>query len=176
MYVCLEKRPWPTVRDYESNGGLLLSATRIDRRALRSGLVIATLLALLTGAHDAAAATSVCEARATRAHQILMAESIDNWEALDDRTVLIWTRHSARAHLLRLDRALTGLTDAAILYLVDPEGDGRITPCGRDGIAIGDDDYVTQVAGIVSIELLSAKRTAELDPSAHTTQRDSVCI
>lgn len=159
-----------------SNAEHLVSATCIGyRRAFVRGVfVIATLLALLAAGHDAAATTLSCEARALRAHRVLLANSMENWEPLDNRTVLIWTRRSRRAHLLRVDRALAGLTDAAVLYLVDPDHDGHITPCGRDGIAISDRAEVTQVARIVSIELLSAKRTAELDRGAYRGLRNSL--
>ena len=151
-----------------------MNAICIDHRRgfVRSGLVITTLLVLLAAVHAATATTLGCETRAARAHRVLIADRMENWEPLDDRTVLIWTKHSGRAHLLRIDREITGLTDAAVLYLVDADGDGRITPCGRDGIVIGDGAEVMQVARIASIELLSAKRTAELDRGAHMTRLD----
>lgn len=146
------------------------------RHFARSGLLIAVLLALLAAAGDAAAATSGCEARAARAHQVLLAGSMDNWEPLDDRAVLIWTRHSVRAYLVRLDTVLAGLTDAPMIYLVDADRDGNISPCGRDGIVIGDGVDITQVARIASIELLSAKRTAELDPGGDGMRREALRI
>jgi hypothetical protein len=143
---------------------------------IRSILVTVVLLAHPAVTHAATAATSACEAHAARAHQILLADSMDNWEPLDDRTVLIWTKHSARAHLVRLDRAVVGLADAAMIYLVDADRDGRISPCGRDGIVIGAGAEVRQVARIISIELLSAKRTAELDSGAQAVRQDSLRI
>ena len=136
--------------------------------------MIATLLALLAAAPGASAAG--CAARAARAHQVLLASRMDNWEPLDDRTVLIWTRDSVRAHLVRLDRPLAGLTDAAVIYLVDADRNGRINACGRDGIVIGDGGELTQAARIVAIELLSASLTAKLDPGAHVTRRVEVRI
>lgn len=155
-----------------------MNAVRIDGRRgfVRSSLAVLTLVGLFATAHDATAIAPDCEARAMRAHRVLLADSMDNWEPLDDRTVLIWTKHSSRAHLVRVDRALAGLTHAAMLYLVDPDHDGLITPCGRDGIVIGYGVEVTQIARIVSIDLLSAKRTAELDRGSHMRRRGSLRI
>ena len=155
-----------------------MNAICVDRRRdlMRRGLVIAVLLAVLAVDRGALAAAPNCEARAAHAHQVLLASSMDNWEPLDERTVLIWTKDSVRAHLVRLDRALDGLTDAAMIYLVDADGDGRINACGRDGIVIGDGAEITQVARIVAIELLSARRTAELDPGAHAARREQLRI
>lgn len=152
-----------------------VNAVSMNRRHifLRATLLLAALVPLLAATPDVAAAASSCEARAARAHQLLLGRSLDNWEPLNDRTVLIWTRHSRRAHLVRLDRPLEDLTAAAVLVLVDGSHDGRISACGNDGIAIGDGPGIGPVARIVSIELLSEKRTAELDPGAEGTGRDS---
>src|SRR5690348_27136 len=100
--------------------------------------MIAFVLSLIGGAGAATPATLDGEARAARAHQVVLADSMENWEPLDDRSVLIWTEHSPRARLVRLDRAVAGLADAAVIYLVDADSDGYISPCGRDGIVIGD--------------------------------------
>ena len=127
-----------------------------------NAVIMALLVASLAGTRSAAAAMSGCEAHAARAHQTLLAKTLDNWEPLDDRTVLIWTRHSARAHLLRLATPIFGLAEADVIHFVDGDRDRLISPCGRDGIAI-DDAGAWQVGWIVSIELLSKKRTAELD-------------
>ena len=156
----------------------LVRAIRGDHRRgfVRNCWVIATLLVLYTAACDVRATVPGCETRAARTHQVLRARSMANWEPLDNRTVVIWTQDSARAHLVRLDRALAGLADAPVIYLVDADRDGRISACGRDGIVIRDGRDVTQVARIVSIELLSARRTAELDPGAHATERDEIRI
>ena len=128
--------------------------------------MIAAVLALFAAMR--AGATTACEAHAARTHQVLLADSLDNWEPVSDRTVLIWTRHSTRANLVRLDKPLAGLADASFIYLVDGDHDTRISPCGRDGVAIGDGTGVGQIARIVSIEPLSDKRTTELDPGART--------
>jgi hypothetical protein len=88
--------------------------------------------------HRAAAGVSSCEARAAGTHQLLPAESLENWEPVSDRAVLIWTKHSARAYLVSVDRRLQGLTAAPIIDLVDGDHDRRISACGHDGITIGD--------------------------------------
>lgn len=147
-----------------------------QRGFVRNCWVIATLLVICTAAYDVRATVPGCETRAARVHQVLRASSMSNWEPLDNRTVLIWTKDSARAHLVRLDRALAGLTDAPMIYLVDADRDGRISACGRDGIVIRDGRDVTQVARIVSIELLSVRQTADLDPGGRATERDEIRI
>lgn len=130
-----------------------------------------TLLLGMLGAFFAttcvAAAASACEQHAVRAQQVLFGGALDNWEPVDDRTVLIWTNHSLRAHLVKLKDPLHGLMAAPVIVLVDGDHDGRISPCGHDGIILGDGADGGHVASIVSIKLLSARRTVQLDPSEH---------
>jgi hypothetical protein len=148
-----------------------VSAIFTDRRRMlmRAALLLAILVSLLALMPPAAAGTSACEARAAAAHQALPAGSLDNWEPLSDRAVLIWTRHSARAYLVRLRRGLRGLTAAPVIDLVDGDHDRSLSACGHDGIMIGDGAGDGTIAGIASIELLSAARTAKLDPGAQPT-------
>jgi hypothetical protein len=123
---------------------------------------LAALLASSSG-FGTEAATSVCEIRANRSQEVLLGASLENWEPIDDRTVLIWTGHETRAHLVRLDRPLSGLTAASIINLVDGDGDRSISPCGHDDLKIGGGQDDGTVARIVSIEHLSYWRTMELD-------------
>lgn len=133
----------------------------------RSGGLLVALVALLASSRGiAAAATSACEIRAVRSQEALVGASLENWEPVNDRTVLIWTGRERRAHLVRLDRPLSGLTSAPIIDLVDGDRDRSISPCGHDGIRIGDGQGDGTVARIVSIEYLSYRRTVELDPGA----------
>lgn len=132
----------------------------------RSVLLFAALAALLGTADPAWAATSGCEARAAHAQQVLVGAQLDNWEPLNDLEVLIWTAHSTRADLVRLAKPLHGLGSAAIIDLVDGDHDGSISPCGRDGIRLGGGTGGGTMVRIVSIRLLSERRTAELDPGA----------
>ena len=145
-----------------------MNAISVDLRriSMRSALLLIVLVALLASSRDvaAAAATSDCETRATRSEEVLVGASLQNWEPVNDRTVLIWAGHETRAHLVRLDRPLSGLTAAPIIDLVDGDHDRSISPCGHDGIKIGDGQGDGTVARIVSIEYLSYRRTAELDP------------
>ena len=115
----------------------------------------------------AAAVSSTCEQHAIGAKQALFGGSLDNWEPVNDRTVLIWTNHSLRAHLVKLNSPLHGLMVAPIIVLMDGDHDGRISPCGHDGIILGDGADGEHVADIVSIKLLSERRTVQLDPSEH---------
>lgn len=122
---------------------------------------LALLAALLAAIPRVLAATPSCEAHAIRSHEVLRAESLANWEPLNDQTVLIWTRHSAQASLVRLAAPLDGLTSAPIIVLVAGNGDRMISPCGRDALMLGDDR--SQAVRIVAIRLLSARLTAALD-------------
>lgn len=123
--------------------------------------------ALLLFAHRAVAATPSCDARALARHEALRAEQLDNWEPVNDRTLLVWASGSLRAELVKLDRPLEGLADAPILLLIDSDHDRVISACGDDAVAIG--DAQSQQARIVSMELLSQKRTAQLDRGASAT-------
>jgi Family of unknown function (DUF6491) len=154
-----------------------MNAVSIDRRyvLMRAAMLLAILTSLLGAMQRAAAGVSTCEARAAVMHQVLPAESLDNWEPVSDRAVLIWTQHSARAYLVSLDRRLRGLTTAPIIDLVDGDHDRRISACGHDGITIGDGAGKRTIARIVSIELLSARRTAELDPGTQSMRTHSGC-
>ncbi|HEX5460958.1 MAG TPA: DUF6491 family protein [Steroidobacteraceae bacterium] len=117
--------------------------------------------ALLLMSTRALAATPQCEIHAAKDHETLLAWRLANWEPLDDRTVLIWTEHSSRASLVKLGRPLDGLTSADIISLVDRDGDGKISACGRDAMTIGYDE--SDAVQIVSIRLLSERRTVALD-------------
>ncbi|MGH8169740.1 MAG: DUF6491 family protein, partial [Steroidobacteraceae bacterium] len=119
------------------------------------------LAALLLVSTPALAAPSQCEAHAARDHETLLAWRLANWEPLDDRTVLIWMKHSSRASLVKLARPLAGLTSAAIISLVDRDGDGTISPCGHDAVTIGYSE--SDAVQIVSVTLLSEKRTVALE-------------
>jgi hypothetical protein len=142
-----------------------VNAIAINRRSIlvRAALLLASLI-LLLGVMPAAAGAATCEARAAAAHQVVPAASLDNWEPLSDRAVLIWTRHSARAYLVTLDREVPGLTAAPVIDLVAGDHHPSLSPCGHDGITIGEGAGDGTMARIVSIELLSVRRTAELDP------------
>jgi len=133
---------------------------------VRLALPIVALMSLFGSWRAAVAAAADCERHAARASQVLFGPSLENWEPLNDRTVLVWTGRETRAHLVRLERPLDGLTDASIIVLVDGDHDLSISACGHDGIAIGEGEGQGRVARIVSIELLSYQRTLELDPGA----------
>jgi hypothetical protein len=152
---------------HEWKGSVKVNAVSIDhgRFFMRAALLLIALAALIASSRGfgAETATSGCEIRAIRSQEVLVGASLENWEPVDDRTVLIWTGHETRAHLVRLDRPLSGLTAAPIIDLVDGDGDRSISPCGHDGIRIGGGQDDGTVARIVSIEYLSYRRTMELD-------------
>ena len=125
----------------------------------------AALLLLVSGV--SAATSDKCDANALARHEAIRAKDLENWEPVDDRTLLIWPSGSARAELVGLDRPIVGLAHAAIVVLIDSDRDEVISACGEDAIAIGEGE--AQQARIVSMQLLSGKRTAELDRGAHAT-------
>ena len=133
----------------------------------RSTLLLGMLGVFFATTCVAAAASSTCEQHAIRANQVLLGGTLDNWEPVNDHTVLIWTNHSLRAHLVKLNSPLHGLMAASIIVLVDSDHDGRISPCGHDGIILGDGADGGHIASIVSIQMLSERRTVQLDPSEH---------
>lgn len=140
---------------------------------MRSAGLLVALAALLASSRGIAAGSviSACENRAARSGEVLVGASLENWEPVNDRTVLIWTGHEMRAHLVRLDRPLPGLTAAPIIDLVDGDRDRSISPCGHDGIRIGVGQGDGTVARIISIQYLSYSRTVELDPGAEPVSR-----
>lgn len=133
---------------------------------MRLVLLFVILAASLAGTSEAWAAVPGCEARAIRAQQVLIGADLENWAPVNDRTVLIWSGHSTRAALVRLAQPLDGLTTVAVINLVDGDHDGSISPCGHDGITLASGPDDGRIVRIVSIQLLSEKRTAELDPGA----------
>ena len=120
--------------------------------------LFAALSAVIPGA---LASTPHCEAHALHSHEVLRAENLANWEPVDDQTVLVWMRNSARARLVRLSRPLQGLTSAAIITFVDGDDDRTISACGRDALTLSYDE--SEKARIVSIQRLSERLTAALD-------------
>lgn len=140
---------------------------RRHRVSKRSALLLGMLGVLFATTRPAAAAGSACEEHAIRDQQALFGGTVDNWEPLNDRTLLIWTSHSQRAHLVKLKNPLHGLMAAPIIVLVDGDHDGKISPCGHDGIILGDGAHGGHIADITSIKQLSERRTVQLDPSEH---------
>lgn len=125
---------------------------------------VLVVLLLLAAAQTVFARPLDCEARAVRDHLSIPVRDLESWEPVDSRTLLIWSPANARAHLIRLDSWIGSLPSAATLTLIDGDRDGLITACGHDRIRV-----IGGMARILSIEYLSAKRTAELDRKGWNT-------
>jgi Family of unknown function (DUF6491) len=126
----------------------------------RPGLV--ALLGLLLAFPAGYAAAAGCHKHAPRAPDSIAAATLANWEPVDEQALLVWTVHDSRAHLLRLDHRIPGLLGAATIFLVTRSTEPNICACGPDELIVPG----AGAARIVSVEYLSEKRTAELDPGA----------
>ncbi|HEY7889235.1 MAG TPA: DUF6491 family protein [Steroidobacteraceae bacterium] len=134
-----------------------------DNLPAHGELPLLVLLALVI-APFASASTSACKARAVHLHESIHVEALGSWEPLDERTLLIWTSHETRAHLVRLEHPIPGLASALTIFLVAGEHERTVCACGRDAIMV----QGSGLARIASIRYLSRKQTAQLDPGADT--------
>ena len=137
-----------------------------DNLAAYCELPLLVLLALLI-APAACASTSACKARAVHLHESIHVKTLESWEPLDERTLLIWTTHDTRAHLVRLQHPIPGLASALTIFLVAGEHERTVCACGRDAVMV----QGSGLARIVSIRYLSRKQTAQLDAGADTRSR-----
>lgn len=124
-------------------------------------LSIASLVLSVTSC-NAWASTSRCERQAARKHRFLPVGKLANWEPVDNADVLIWTRDSARAYLVRLARPLAGLTAASIITVVAGADERFVTACGRDALML-QDGYGGDRERITSILRLSERQTTRLE-------------
>jgi len=132
-----------------------------DKLSAHRELPVLVLLALLI-APSACASTSACKARAVQLHESIHVKTLESWEPLDERTLLIWTTHDARAHLVRLEHPIPGLASALTIFLVAGEHERVVCACGRDAVMV----QGSGLARIVSIRYLSRRQTAQLDAGA----------
>jgi hypothetical protein len=139
------------------------------RKSIRGtlGPALAAFLGLLLACPHGYAASAGCEIRALRAQQAIPAARLANWQPVDDRTLLVWTLHDSRAHLVTLDHAIPGLRDAPTVYLITRDHDPNVNACGRDGVIVPG----AGTARIISIRYLSHKRTLELDAADTDSRR-----
>lgn len=151
--------PWDVSQTPHSTSG---------RRRLRVTTVLASLLAC----RCALAATPGCEAHALRARESIPAERLANWEPVDDHTLLVWTLHDSRAHLVELSRPVPGLVDAPTVYMVTRDHDPNVYACGHDEVIVPGGG----TARIISIRYLSERRTAELDSAGAGASRASITL
>jgi len=128
-------------------------------------LVPLALLLALAGAPVCFGATRDCVPAAAGSNQSIPVDDLGDWEPVNDRELLVWTRGATRAHLIRLARSIPGLSDADVVSLNDGDHDGQISPCGEDSVETDDGG----TARIVSIEYLSAARTAQMDLHGQAT-------
>jgi hypothetical protein len=125
-------------------------------------LGLVAILGLLLAFPASYPATTGCPARSVRAQDSIPAAKLANWEPVDDQALLVWTLRDSRAHLVLLDHPIPGLLDAATIFLVTRGTDPKICACGPDELLVPG----AGAARIISVQYLSEKRTAELDPGA----------
>jgi Family of unknown function (DUF6491) len=111
-------------------------------------------------------------AGAAGAQDSIPAARLANWEPVDEQTLLVWTLHDSRAHLVRLDHPIQGLLDAATIVLVTPSTYPNICACGLEELMVPG----AGAARITSVRYLSEKRTAELDPGASIPVRAGMTV
>lgn len=123
------------------------------RTACLSGLA-ALLVGCATPPHE----PESCERQALHAQACIRVQNLGEWEPLDESRLLLWSAQASRAHLLRLSRPITALPLTDDIDISDADLDQLICACGHDSVVATGRGPVL----IVSIEYLSAKRTAEL--------------
>lgn len=87
------------------------------------------------------------------------AESFEEWEPIDDRSLLLWASGAERPHLVTLETPKANLLLTSDFEIVDIDLDGLV--CAHLD-SIQSTDHPEERARIASIEPLSAKRIAEL--------------
>ena len=135
-------------------------------------LRLVALLALLLAIPASYAATAGCHAHTAGAQDSIPAARLANWEPVDEQTLLVWTLHDSRAHLVRLDHPIPGLRDAATIVLVTPSTYPNMCACGSEELMVPG----AGAARITSVQYLSEKRTAELDPGASIPARAGMTV
>jgi Family of unknown function (DUF6491) len=109
---------------------------------------------------------------AVGAQDSIPAARLANWEPVDEQTLLVWTLHDSRAHLVTLDHPIQGLLDAATIVLITPSTYPNICACGLEELMVPGGG----AARITSVQYLSEKRTAELDPGASVPARARMTV
>jgi Family of unknown function (DUF6491) len=113
------------------------------------------------------AAAGGSHARTAGAQDSVPAASLANWEPVGEQALLVWTLHDSRAHLVRLDRPIPGLLDAATIFMVTRSAEPNICACSTVELMVPG----VGAARIISVQYLSEKRTAELDRGASSPAR-----
>lgn len=88
--------------------------------------------------------------------------ALDDWQALDDNTLVVWAPSKRDAYKVSLSMPLMGLKFAHQLGFADGTRDGRLCSYGRDSITLGNDS-MAQRSSISYIEKLNAETMAQLE-------------
>jgi len=139
---------------------------------MRALWLVALLGLLLAIPASSYAATAGYHPHTVGARDSIPAARLAYWEPVDQQALLVWTRHDSRAHLVRLDHPIPGLLDAATIFLVTRSTDPKICACGPDELLVPG----AGAARIISVQYLSEKRTAELDPGASIPTRARMTV
>jgi len=151
----------------------LMPRTRNTTLGMQRRRLVALLgLLLAIPAGYAATAAAGCHAHAAGAQDSIPAARLANWEPIDEQALLVWTLHDSRAHLVRLAHPIPGLLDAAIIFLVTPSTYPNICACGAEKLMVPG----AGAARIISVQYLSEKRTAELDPGDSVPARARMTV
>jgi len=101
-----------------------------------------------------------CELHAKSVGSYIPVQELGQWDVIDERTLLIWVPGTARAHLVRLSKAVPMLRQIEELSVVGGGPEHIILPCGRDAVEL--EDASRTRAAITEIEPISAAQAAEL--------------
>lgn len=88
--------------------------------------------------------------------------ALDDWQALDDNTLVVWGPSKRDAYKVSLSMPLMGLKFAHQLGFADGTRDGRLCSYGRDAIILGNDS-MAQRSSISYVEKLNAETLAQLE-------------
>jgi hypothetical protein len=133
----------------------------------RSKLVIVSLVSFLALGVGCRSATG-SEERAASGNDCVFFRTIDNWQVLDDSSLVIWTTGNRRAYLVRLFRPSPDLRFAIDLRFQDGNGDGQLCPFGGDSVITG--GTTADRYRISSMKRLSEKELEDLLAAKESTR------
>jgi hypothetical protein len=110
------------------------------------------------GCSSAPATTAGDRAAAERETDCIRTASVRDWEALDERNLIVY--ESRRPYHVELAQACFGLDFETMIGLYDRRGDGRICGFGLDRVIV--DRAMPEGCSIVAVDELTDEQAEEL--------------